>query len=100
VGETVKLAPLAEDPIDVPPVGVVYQLIELPAEMATKLELCPQVIVAGVAVTGVGAGGNPMVTVTATLPLPTQPDAIQLKLISPLPERVPAVLVPPVTPPM
>jgi len=68
LGDTGKLTPLALDPIDVPPVGTVYQFIVLPAEIAFRLEIPPQTIVGGVAVTGVGAAGPPFtVTVTAVL---------------------------------
>ncbi len=56
-GETEKFAPLELEPRLVPPVGTVNQFIVLPAEVALRFEEAPTQIVAGVAVTGVGAAG-------------------------------------------
>ena len=52
-----KSEPLAEDPIFVPPVVTVYQFIVFPADVAFRLELLPQVIVEGVAITFVAGKG-------------------------------------------
>jgi hypothetical protein len=49
VGLTLKLAPLAELPILLPPVDTVYQLIVLPAEVAFNCDDEPQLIEEGVA---------------------------------------------------
>ena len=57
-GETGKFAPLALEPMETPPVGTVYQLIVLPAEVALRLVEVPQVIGLGLAVTGLGAEGG------------------------------------------
>lgn len=62
-GLTLKLAPLALDPIETPPVATVYHRIVFPADVAFKLELPPQDTVAGVAVTAVGAAKLPGVQV-------------------------------------
>ena len=66
VGLTEKFAALELLPILVPPVLTVYQLIELPEEVAFKFELLPLQIVAGVAVTAVGVVGKGL-TVTVTV---------------------------------
>ena len=54
-GVTEKFAALADVPIGTPAVGTVNQLMLLPAEVAFKLALAPAQIVAGDAVTSVGA---------------------------------------------
>ena len=64
-GLTLKLAPLALDPIETPPVATVYHRIVFPADVAFKLELPPQDTVAGVAVTEVGEAKLPGVQVNA-----------------------------------
>jgi hypothetical protein len=43
VGVTGKLAPLADDPIDVPPLETKYHLIVLPADVPFRFEVAPQV---------------------------------------------------------
>jgi len=58
VGDTEKLAPLAEFPISVPPLALVYQLIVLPAEVADRFVLVPlQIATPLLGVTAVGAEG-------------------------------------------
>jgi hypothetical protein len=80
VGDTGKLAPLAEVPILVPPEDTVYQLIVFPAEVAFRLVLVPlQIDIALAGVTGVGAEGiastvTKAVAVRAEL---TQPAAVR-----------------------
>jgi hypothetical protein len=64
-GVTGKFAPLALVPTATPPDGTVYHVIVLPADVPTKLEDDPTQIVAGVAVTGVGAAGE---AVTVKMP--------------------------------
>ena len=54
-GTTGKLPPLEEVPIGVPPVGLIYQAIELPPEtVALKLDVFPQDKLEGEAVGFVG----------------------------------------------
>ena len=54
VGATVKLAPLALEPMAVPADDVVYQFIVLPEEVAFRLEALPAHVVEGVALSEVG----------------------------------------------
>ena len=76
-GVTAKFAPLALVPIFTPPDATVYHRIVFPAEVALRFDDAPAQIVAGVAVTAVGAAGNAVtVTVTAVLVALTQPDAL------------------------
>ena len=71
-GLTEKLAALAEEPIEDPPLLTVNQLIVLPAEVALMLILDPgQIEVAVFGVTPVGAAGK-LLTVTATPALAVQ----------------------------
>jgi hypothetical protein len=65
MGYTVKLAPLFEEPIIVPPEDTVYHLMVLPGEIALRFDDTPQVTELGLAVTLVGAAGGLTVTVTA-----------------------------------
>ena len=58
LGVTAKFAPLALLPIEAPSVGVVYQSIKLPADVAFKLEEAPRKMADGVAVTGSGEVGR------------------------------------------
>lgn len=57
-GLTGKLAPLALVPMDEPPVDTVYQEMVFPDDVAFKFEVPPAQMVAGEAVTGVGAAGE------------------------------------------
>ncbi len=66
-GVTEKLAALALDPIEVPSVATVYQLMLLPAEVAFRLTDEPAQTLAGEAVTEVGTVGRAdTVTVAVT----------------------------------
>lgn len=56
-GETEKSAPLALVPRAEPPIPVVYQLMELPAEVALRFDDAKAQIVFGDAVTKSGAAG-------------------------------------------
>ena len=70
-----------------PPVGVVYQAIELPIDTALKSEEAPGHISAGVAVTLEAVGAPPTVTVTAVrveLVQAAPPDHV--KITWPLPD--------------
>ncbi|GAA4315322.1 hypothetical protein GCM10023115_27050 [Pontixanthobacter gangjinensis] len=58
VGDTEKFAPLALDPIAVPPEEVSNHSIVFPDDVAFRLEDAPLHIAVGVAVTEVGAAGE------------------------------------------
>lgn len=68
-GVTEKFAPLAIVPRSEPPVSVVYHLMEFPAEVAFRFEDAPAQIVAGVAVTKVGAVGETFIVRSVALGL-------------------------------
>ena len=57
-GVTAKFAPLALVPSEVPPVGVVYQAMLLPVDVAFKFEVALMHTVDGVAVAEAGAEGS------------------------------------------
>ena len=60
------MAPLAEEPIEVPPLDTVYQFILYPTATADKFDESEQLIVEGLAVAEAGADKGPTVTVTGT----------------------------------
>ena len=66
---TAKFAALALEPMAVPPVDTVYQLMLLPVDVAFKLEEPGAQIEAGEAVTGLGVAGVAF-TVTTKLAQP------------------------------
>ena len=88
------MAPLAELPRRTPPDVAVHQLIVLPADVALRFELCPAHIVAGVAVTAVGADGSGLI-VTTLLALAVQPVAgvVTVTVYVPLAETVIAAVI-------
>ena len=67
VGETTKLPPLVELPMEVPPVETVYQSIVYPVAVAERLEESPEHIVDGVADALMGLGGLPTTIAPETL---------------------------------
>ena len=87
VGETEKLAPLAEVPIGAPPEAAVYHPIRLPAEVAFRFELCPVTIDEGVAVTEVGAGraGEEVMTTSSKLSAHAPLASVHLNVLAPVP---------------
>ena len=56
-----------------PPVAELYHFILLPVETALRLEVCPEQIVPGVAVTGKGAPGVTFTITLAVLAVTEQP---------------------------
>ena len=68
-GVTEKFAPLADVPTGVPPMPVVYHLMELPAEVAFRFEDVPAQIVSGVADTKTGGIGETFIVRSDTLGL-------------------------------
>jgi hypothetical protein len=76
------LAPLAEEPIEVPPLETVYQFIVYPTATADKFEESAQLIVEGLAVAEAGADKGATVTVTGTLVGEIQPDTPAQEIIT------------------
>ena len=91
-----KLAPLADVPNNVPPVGTVYHLMVFPADIALRLVEAPQVMDDGDADTPVGGSGGATFTVTDVLVSLTQPAAFHAIITCPLPVLYPGVCVTPV----
>ena len=77
-GETEKFAPLALVPIAVPPEATVYHCIVFPADVALRLEEEPAQIVAGVAVTEVGAAGIELTVSIGLVPIDLSVPALPL----------------------